>query len=59
MTTSAAILCESLGPPVHERRPLSPGAWTCVGVLSIPLWATWPANPTFLNSLYSRVSAEI
>ena len=43
MTTSAAILCESLGPPVRERRPLSPRAWTCVGVLSIPLWATWPA----------------
>ena len=43
MTTSAAILCEPLGPPVRERRPLSPRAWTCVGVLSIPLWATWPA----------------
>lgn len=43
MTTSAAILCESLGPRVRERRPLSPRAWTCVGVLSIPLWATWPA----------------
>ena len=43
MTTSAAILCESIGPPVRERRPLSPGAWICVGVLSIPLWATWPA----------------
>jgi drug/metabolite transporter (DMT)-like permease len=43
MTTSAAILCESLGPPVRERRPLSPRAWTCVGVFSIPLWATWPA----------------
>src|ERR1700692_3673216 len=43
MTLSSAILCESLGPPALQGRPLSPRAWTCVGVLAIPLWATWPA----------------
>jgi drug/metabolite transporter (DMT)-like permease len=43
MTSSSAILCESLGPPARQWRPLSPRAWTCVGVLAIPLWATWPA----------------
>ena len=26
-----------------ERQPLSPKAWTGVGALAIPLWATWPA----------------
>lgn len=25
------------------RQPLSPRAWTGVGALAIPLWATWPA----------------
>jgi drug/metabolite transporter (DMT)-like permease len=43
MTLSSAILCESLGQQARQRRPLSPRAWTCVGVLAIPLWATWPA----------------
>jgi len=43
MTSSPAILCESLGPPARQWRPLSPRTWTCVGVLAIPLWATWPA----------------
>jgi drug/metabolite transporter (DMT)-like permease len=43
MTSSSAVLCESLGPPARQWRPLSPRAWTCVGVLAIPLWATWPA----------------
>ena len=27
----------------NRRRPLSPRAWTGVGALAIPLWATWPA----------------
>jgi len=43
MTSNSAILCESLRPPARQWRPLSPWAWTCVGVLAIPLWATWPA----------------
>jgi len=43
LSSSAAILCESLRPPARQWRPLSPRAWTCVGVLAIPLWATWPA----------------
>jgi len=43
MTATSPILCESLGPPAREWRPLSPRAWTCIGVLAIPLWATWPA----------------
>src|ERR1700739_1977099 len=33
----------SLDPPSREWWPLSPKAWTCVGALAIPLWATWPA----------------
>jgi drug/metabolite transporter (DMT)-like permease len=43
MALSSAVLCESLGPPARLWRPLSPRSWTCVGVLAIPLWATWPA----------------
>jgi drug/metabolite transporter (DMT)-like permease len=43
MDLNSAVLCESLGPPARQWRPLSPWAWTCVGVLAIPLWATWPA----------------
>ena len=43
MTTDAAVLFGTLGaPPSGRWRPLSPQAWTCVGVLAIPLWATWP-----------------
>jgi drug/metabolite transporter (DMT)-like permease len=32
-----------LGPRSIKQRPLSPNTWTCVGVLAIPLWATWPS----------------
>ena len=39
---STTLWFESLGPSFSRRRPLSPGAWTCVGALAIPLWATWP-----------------
>jgi drug/metabolite transporter (DMT)-like permease len=43
IATDAAVLFGTLGaPPSGRWRPLSPQAWTCVGVLAIPLWATWP-----------------
>lgn len=34
---------ESLPSFFSGRQPLSPRAWTFVGALAIPLWATWPA----------------
>src|ERR1700751_581622 len=43
MTSNAAVL---FGSPVRRPvrvRQLSPRTWTCVGLLAIPLWATWPA----------------
>jgi drug/metabolite transporter (DMT)-like permease len=41
--SGTVLLYGSLDPPSREWRPLSPKAWTCVGALAIPLWATWPA----------------
>ncbi len=35
MTSNSAILCESPKSPARRWRPLSPWAWTCVGVLAI------------------------
>jgi drug/metabolite transporter (DMT)-like permease len=43
MTTNAAVLFGTPSPAARRWRPLSPRAWSCVGVLAIPLWATWPA----------------
>jgi drug/metabolite transporter (DMT)-like permease len=41
--SSTALLYGTLGTPSRQWRPVSPRAWTCVGALAIPLWATWPA----------------
>jgi drug/metabolite transporter (DMT)-like permease len=38
-------------PPFDLRRPLSPAAWTVVGALSIPLWATWPTLAVWASSM--------
>lgn len=43
VTSSAAAWFGSLTPRSESVRQLSPRAWTCVGLLAIPLWATWPA----------------
>jgi drug/metabolite transporter (DMT)-like permease len=43
VTSSAAAWFGSLTPRPESVRQLSPRAWTCVGLLAIPLWATWPA----------------
>lgn len=43
MTSGTTIWFGSLDPPSSRRRLFSPRAWTCVGMLAIPLWATWPA----------------
>jgi len=39
--SSTTVRFGTLSPP-SARRPISPKAWTCVGALAIPLWATWP-----------------
>lgn len=33
------------------RGPLPPAAWTGIGALAIPLWATWPALATGAASM--------
>lgn len=41
--SSTTLWFGTLGSPSIKRRTLSPKAWTCVGALAIPLWATWPS----------------
>lgn len=43
MTTNAAIFFGKFASYSKPRRPFSPGIWTLLGGLAIPLWATWPA----------------
>ena len=43
MTTTTAVCFAALDRSTGRWRPSSPRAWTCVGLLAIPLWATWPA----------------
>jgi hypothetical protein len=43
MTLGAAVFFGTTSRRFDWRQPLSPNAWTCIGGLSIPLWATWPA----------------
>ena len=43
MIPSATVWFGTLSPPSRHSRSLSPRTWTCVGLLAIPLWATWPA----------------
>ena len=40
---AAILLFNTLPSSSGGRQPLSPRAWTGVGALAIPLWATWPA----------------
>jgi drug/metabolite transporter (DMT)-like permease len=40
--SGTTVLFGTLHPSSAGWRPLSPKAWTCVGALAIPLWATWP-----------------
>ena len=40
---STTLLFGELSPPSVKHSTLSPKAWTCVGALAIPLWATWPS----------------
>ncbi|MFI4868174.1 MAG: hypothetical protein ACHQDD_02340 [Steroidobacterales bacterium] len=42
MTSGVTVWFGTLGPASGPWQPLSPRAWTCVGMLAIPLWATWP-----------------
>jgi drug/metabolite transporter (DMT)-like permease len=43
MTTNTAVFFGAFNPLSRRQGPLSPGVWTLVGGLAIPLWATWPA----------------
>jgi drug/metabolite transporter (DMT)-like permease len=43
VTTNTAAFFWSFGQPSRRWLPLSTKAWTCIGGLAIPLWATWPA----------------
>jgi drug/metabolite transporter (DMT)-like permease len=43
VTSGTAAWFGSLTPSSNRRMPLRPSAWTCIGGLAIPLWATWPA----------------
>ncbi len=43
MSADTLIWFGTLGAPARRRHELSPKAWTCLGLLAIPLWATWPA----------------
>ncbi len=44
MISNTSVFFGAFGGPSSRRwQPLSPWAWTCVGGLAIPLWATWPA----------------
>jgi drug/metabolite transporter (DMT)-like permease len=43
MVTDTAVFFGNLGLRTKPRQPLSSWAWTLVGGLAIPLWATWPA----------------
>jgi drug/metabolite transporter (DMT)-like permease len=42
-TANTATYFAALGRPTRFWHPQSPAAWTCIGGLAIPLWATWPA----------------
>jgi drug/metabolite transporter (DMT)-like permease len=42
MISDATLLFGGFEAPAGRWRPMSPRAWTCVGVAAIPLWATWP-----------------
>ena len=37
--------------PFDARRPLPPAAWTWVGALAIPLWATWPTLAVWASAM--------
>ena len=41
--THPAVWFGTLPGSARPYRPLSPRTWTAVGLLAIPLWATWPA----------------
>jgi len=43
VTSSTVVWFGALNPPSRRWQSLSPRSWTCVGLLAIPLWATWPA----------------
>ncbi len=43
MISSPTVWFGSLSPWAKSARQLSPRAWTALGLLAIPLWATWPA----------------
>lgn len=55
MTTVAdrpQALCFGPLPRRHgRRRPLPPAAWTGIGALAIPLWATWPTLATWAAAM--------
>lgn len=42
MTSSVTVWFGAFNPPSRRWRSLSSKTWTCVGLLAIPLWATWP-----------------
>ena len=43
MNTFTAVFFGDAAAGPRSRRPLSPMAWTLLGTMAIPLWATWPA----------------
>jgi drug/metabolite transporter (DMT)-like permease len=43
VSTDSLIWFAAQHSPARRWRQLSTGAWTCLGLLAIPLWATWPA----------------
>lgn len=46
-----ALRFGALTPFPGWRRSLPPAAWTGIGALSIPLWATWPALATWASAM--------
>lgn len=42
MSQQSTVLSVVFEPPAPRWRPSGTPAWTCVGALAIPLWATWP-----------------
>lgn len=46
-----ALRFGELTPFPHRRWFLPPAAWTGIGALAIPLWATWPALATWASAM--------
>jgi drug/metabolite transporter (DMT)-like permease len=43
VTSTTTVWFGTCGSSQRRWHPASPRAWTCLGLLAIPLWAAWPA----------------